>query len=176
MNLRKEYIIALASLFVVVLSVSVAYFTIQILGQGKDISVTAADLKVTFTSGDGTISGTNIEPGWTSGTNTFTVKNETSGTYNYNIVIKDLLNTFVTDGFLVYKITSTDGGYNMADFANVPKSATATDTTIATNISLAKDATHTYTVEFKYLESSTVDQSADMAKKLSGKIFIAEYK
>ena len=174
MKRKKELLVILSSLLVIVLSVSVAYFTTKILGTEKDISVTSADLKVIFTSGSGTINGTNIEPGWTSGENTFTVKNESNGTYDYNIIIKDLVNTFTTNGFLVYKITSTDGGYNMTDFADVPKSKTSKDTILAYNISIDKDATHTYTVEYKYLESTEVDQSADMGKTLTGKIFITK--
>ena len=174
MKRKKELLVILSSLLVIVLSVSVAYFTTKILGTGKDISVTSADLKVIFTSGSGTINGTNIEPGWTSGENTFTVKNESNGTYKYNIIIKDLVNTFVTEGFLQYKITSTDGGYNMTDFADVPKSSSVRDTVLAFNISIDKGATHTYKVEIKYLESTEVDQSADMGKMLSGKIFIED--
>ena len=174
MKRKKELIVILSSLLVIVLSVSVAYFTTKILGTGKEISVESADLKVIFTSGSGTISGSDIEPGWASGENTFTVKNESNGTYKYNIIIKDLVNTFVTEGFLQYKITSTDGGYNMTDFVDVPKSSSARDTVLAFNISIDKGATHTYTIEIKYLESKDVDQSADMGKMLSGKIFIED--
>ena len=174
MKRKKELIVVLTSLLVIVLSVSVAYFTTKILGTGKEISVESADLKVIFTSGSGTINGINIEPGWSSAENTFTVKNESNGTYKYNIIIKDLVNTFVTEGFLQYKITSADGGYTMADFADVPKSSSAKDTALAFNISIDKGATHTYKVEIKYLESTDVDQSADMGKMLSGKIFIED--
>ena len=175
MKRKKELLVILSSLLVIVLSVSVAYFTTKILGTEKDISVTSADLKVIFTSGRGTINGTNIEPGWSSGENTFTVKNESNGTYKYNIIIKDLVNTFVTEGFLQYKITSADGGYNMTDFVDVPKSSTAYNVVIAQGISIAKNTTHTYKVEFKYSNSDTVDQSDDMGKTLSGKIFIQKY-
>ena len=174
MKRKKELIVVLTSLLVIVLSVSVAYFTTKILGTGKDISVTSADLKVIFTSGSGTINGTNIEPGWTSGENTFTVKNESNGTYKYNIIIKDLVNTFTTSGFLVYKITSADGGYTMTDFADVPKSSTATDIILAENISIEKGATHTYKIIINYNNSEGVDQSADMGKTLTGKIFITK--
>ncbi len=172
MKRKKELLVILSSLLVIVLSVSVAYFTTKILGTGKEISVESADLKVIFTSGSGTINGTNIEPGWTSGENTFTVKNESNGTYKYNIIIKDLVNTFTTSGFLVYKITSADGGYNMTNFEDVPKSSTATDIILAENISIAKGATHTYKIIINYNNSEEVDQSADMGKTLSGKIFI----
>ena len=175
MKRKKELIVILSSLLVIVLSVSVAYFTTKILGTEKDISVTSADLKVIFTSGSGTINGTNIEPGWTSGENTFTVKNESNGTYKYNIIIKDLVNSFVTEGFLQYKITSTDSGYNMTDFTDVPKSSTATDTILAENISIEKGVTHTYKIVINYNNSDDVDQSADMGKMLNGKIFIEKY-
>ena len=175
MKRKKELLVILSSLLVIALSVSVAYFTTKILGTGKEISVESADLKVIFTSGSGTINGTNIEPGWSSGENTFTVKNESNGTYKYNIIIKDLVNTFTTSGFLVYKITSADGGYNMTDFVDVPKSSTATDTILVYNISIEKGATHTYKVIFNYNNSDDVDQSTDMGKILSGKIFIEKY-
>ena len=174
MKRKKELIVILSSLLVIVLSVSVAYFTTKILGEGKEISVESADLKVIFTSGSGTINGTNIEPGWSSGENTFTVKNESNGTYKYNIIIKDLVNTFVTTGFLQYKITSTDGGYTMTGYADVPKSSTSADTTLAENISIEKGTTHTYKIIINYNNSDEVDQSADMGKMLSGKIFITK--
>ena len=175
MKRKKELIVILSSLLVIVLSVSVAYFTTKILGTEKEISVESADLKVIFTSGSGTINGSNIEPGWTSGENTFTVKNESNGTYKYNVIIKDLVNTFVTEGFLQYKITSTDGGYNMTDFADVPKSSTAYNAVIAQEISIEKGVTHTYKIIINYNNSDNVDQSADMGKKLSDKIFIEKY-
>ena len=174
MKRKKELIVILSSLLVIVLSVSVAYFTTKILGTGKERSVESADLKVIFTSGSGTINGTNIEPGWSSAENTFTVKNESNGTYKYNIIIKYLVNTFTTNGFLVYKITSADGGYNMTDFADVPKSSTATDTTLAENISIEKGTTHTYKIVINYNNSDDVDQSADMGKTLTGKLFITK--
>ena len=91
MKKKKELIIILGSLLVVVLSVTLAYFTTEIFGTGKDISLDSANLKITFSSGSGNISSSNIEPGWSSGVNSFTVKNESSGVYKYNIVIKNLV-------------------------------------------------------------------------------------
>ena len=111
---KKKLTLVIVSLLVVVLSVSLAYFTAQIIGKGKDVSVTSANLQIVFTDSDGALTGTDIEPGW-SATKTFTIKNDTKTEYKYNIVIKDLLNTFVTNGYLKYKITSTNGGYNMSE-------------------------------------------------------------
>ena len=170
---KKQTILVVASLLVVVLSVTLAYFTAQIIGKGKNVTINSADLKIIFTDSDGAISGSNIEPGW-SDTKTFTVENNSKSEYKYNIVIKDLLNTFVTEGYLQYKITSTNGGYNMTEFKDVPKSSVATDTILAYSVSIPAGVTQSYTIEFKYANDESVDQSDDMGRKLSGTLFITE--
>ena len=171
---KKQTILVVASLLVVVLSVTLAYFTAQIIGKGKNVTINSADLKIIFTDSDGSISGTNIEPGKWNVTKTFTIENKSNETYKYNIVIQDLINTFVTNGYLQYKITSTNGGYNMTEFKDVPKSETATDTILAYSASIDVGVTQTYTVEFIYKNDESVDQSEDMGKTLSGKLFITE--
>ena len=170
---RKQLTLVIVSLLVVVLSVSLAYFTAQIIGKGKDVSVTSANLQIVFTDSDGALTETDIEPGW-SATKTFTIKNDTKTEYKYNIVIKDLLNTFVTEGYLQYKITSTNDGYNMTEFKDIPKSSIATDTILAYSVVIPNGVTQSYTIEFKYTNDESVDQSDDMGKKLSGTLFITE--
>ena len=171
---KKQTILVVASLLVVVLSVTLAYFTAQIIGEGKNISVSSADLKIIFTDTDGNIEGNNITPGWSS-SKTFTVKNESNGTYKYDIIIKDLINTFKTYKYLQYKITSTDGGYNMTDYSYLPKSSTKEDVALAYEVSIDKGKTHTYTIEIKYVNDEYVDQSIDMGQSLSGTIYIREF-
>ena len=170
---RKQLTLVIVSLLVVVLSVSLAYFTVQIIGKGKDVSVTSANLQIVFTDSDGALTETDIEPGW-SATKTFTIKNDTKTEYKYNIVIKDLVNTFVTEGYLQYKITSTNNGYNMTEFKDIPKSSIATDTILAYSVVIPNGVTQSYTIEFKYTNDESVDQSDDMGKKLSGTLFITE--
>ena len=171
---KKQTILVVASLLVVVLSVTLAYFTAQIIGEWKNISVTSADLKIVFTDTDGNIEGTGITPGWSS-SKTFTVKNESNGTYKYDIIIKDLINTFKTYRYLQYKITSSDGGYNMTEYSYLPKSSIKEDVALAYEISIDKGKTHTYTVEIKYVNDEAVDQSIDMGKSLSGTIYIRKF-
>ena len=171
---KKQTILVVASLLVVVLSVTLAYFTAQIIGEGKNISVSSADLKIVFTDTDGNIEGNGITPGW-SNSKTFTVKNESNGTYKYDIIIKDLVNTFKTYKYLQYKITSTDGGYNMTDYSYLPKSSTKEDVALAYEVSIDKGKTHTYTIEIKYANDESVDQSIDMGQSLSGTIYIREF-
>ena len=171
---KKQTILVVASLLVVVLSVTLAYFTAQIIGKGKNVTINSADLKIIFTDSDGSISGSNIEPGKWNVTKTFTIENKSNETYKYNIVIQNLINTFVTTGYLQYKITSTNGGYNMTEFKDVPKSETATDTILAYSASIDVGVTQSYTVEFVYKNNESVDQSEDMGKTLNGKLFITE--
>ena len=170
---RKQLTLVIVSLLVVVLSVSLAWFTTQIIGKGKDVSVTSANLQIVFTDSDGALTETDIEPGW-SATKTFTIKNDTKTEYKYNIVIKDLLNTFVTNGYLKYKITSTNNGYNMTEFKDIPKSSASKDTILAYSVVIPNGVTQSYTIEFKYANDESVDQSDDMGKKLSGTLFITE--
>ena len=172
---KKQTILVVASLLlVVVLSVTLAYFTAQIIGKGKDVLVTSADLKIIFTDTDGNIEGNNITPGW-SNSKTFTVKNESNGTYKYDIIIKDLVNTFKTYKYLQYKIISTDGGYNMTEYSYLPKSSTKEDVVLAYEVSIDKGKTHTYIIEIKYVNDEYVDQSIDMGQSLSGTIYIREF-
>ena len=168
---KKQTILVVASLLVVVLSVTLAYFTAQIIGKEKNVTINSADLKIIFTDTDGNIEGNDITPGW-SNSKTFTVKNQSNETYKYNIVIKDLVNTFVTNGYLQYKITSTNGGYNMTEFKDVPKSSVATDTILAYSASIDVGVTQSYTVEFIYKNDEDFDQSDDMGRKLSGTLYI----
>ena len=170
---KKQLTLVIVSLLVVVLSVSLAYFTAQIIGNGKNVTINSADLKIIFTDSDGAISGSNIEPGW-SDTKTFTIENKSNETYKYNIVIQDLLNTFVTNGYLQYKITSTNGGYNMTEFKDVPKSSVPKDKILAYSASIPVGVTQSYTVEFIYRNDESVDQSEDMGKTLIGTLFITE--
>ena len=170
---RKQLTLVIVSLLVVVLSVSLAWFTTQIIGKGKDVSVTSANLQIVFTDSDGALTETDIEPGWQK-TKTFTIKNDTKTEYKYNIVIKDLLNTFVTNGYLKYKITSTNNGYNMTEFKDIPKSSAPKDTILAYSVSIPVGVTQSYTIEFKYANDENVDQSDDMGKQLSGTLFITE--
>ena len=168
---KGEILVVLGCLLLITLTVSVAFFMARIEGKGKNIVLKSKDLKITFTESN-LLSGTNIEPGWNK-ISSFTVKNESDSTYKYNISIKDLVNTFVTTGYLQYKITSADGGYNMSEFKDIPKSSTPKNEILAYSVEIAKGKTQTYSVEFRY-QNTTENQSADMGKTLSGTLFITE--
>jgi len=172
-HMNKKYmIIGLAtSIIVLALGVSLAYWVPRIVGEGAGITLKAANLRIVFTDTDA-ISASNIEPGW-SYTKTFSVRSESDTTYTYDLIIKNLVNTFVTEGFLQYKITSTNG-YNMTEYKDIPKCETTSDKVIGSNIQIEPGETQNYTIEFIYKETEE-DQSPDMGKTFGGSIFIKEH-
>ena len=174
MKEKKYALYGIGVVLISLIGISLAYFATQIVGKEKDISVNTKDLRIIFNNGDA-ITGENVvaEDNW-SMTKTFSVENKSNSTYKYNIVIKDLINTFKTTGYLQYKITSTDGGYNMTSFEDVPKSSKAQDTVLAYSISIAEGVTQNYTITIQYPNDENADQSDDMGAELSGKLYISE--
>ena len=173
MKKEKRYLIyGICLIIVTLIGVTLAYFSSQMMGEKRNLTLSTADLQVIFTNGE-SITGKEIEPGW-SITKTFSVENRTKETYKYNIVIENLINTFKTKGYLVYKITSTNDGYNMSKFLDVPKSTTITDTILAYSVEIPVGVKQEYTIEIKYINSEIENQSIDMASTLSGNLFISE--
>ena len=174
MKEKKYLILGISIILISIIGVTFAYFSTSILGDRKKVSVDMAELKIIFTNGD-TIEATNVSPEENLDiVKTFSVENKTRYDYEYNIVIEELINTFKTSGYLLYKITSSDGGYNMTEFKDVPKSSTATNTVLAYGINVPAKTIHNYTIEIKYINSEKVNQNNDMGAQLKGKIFISK--
>ena len=170
---KKSITILVVCLIVTVLSVSLAYYTTRIIGDGKNVSVNAKELTINFDNNNEIASGI-IEPGWSS-TNTFSVENKSKASFTYDIVLKNYKNTTKTNGYLVYKITSTNG-YNMTEFKDMPKDGENTyDLVIAKGITIEPGSSNkqSYTLEIKYLDS-TEDQSIDMGSTVTGSLYIVE--
>ena len=164
--------VIVTTLIIVTISCSLAFFAARVVGEPKDINLVAKNVAITFNDTSIIANGV-VSPGWNT-TKTFTITNNSKEEYKYNISIKDLINTFVTEGYLQYKITSTNDGYNMTEFKDIPKSSIATDTILAYSVVIPNGVTQSYTIEFKYANDENVDQSVDMNKKLSGTLFITE--
>ena len=162
---NKKYIMYLVvSILVLTIGVSYAYFKARVSGEGKSISLRSKGIYVLY-SGDATLASENISPGW-SVTKEFTVENQGSNNEVYNIYIEGLVNTFVTSGYLQYKITSSNG-YNMSEYKDIPKSNTSIDTVLAYSVPIKSKEKQIYKVELIYKETEE-DQSVDMGKILSG--------
>ena len=170
---KKSITILVVCLIVTVLSVSLAYYSARIIGNGKNVSVNAKELTINFDNNNEIASGI-IEPGWSSA-NTFSVTNKSKTTFTYDIVLKNYKNTTKTNGYLVYKITSTNG-YNMTEYKDMPKDGENTyDLVIARGITIEPGSSNkqNYTLEIKYLDS-TEDQSIDMGSTVTGSLYIVE--
>ena len=170
---KKSITILVVCLIVSVLSVSLAYYSAGIIGNGKNVSVNAKELTINFDNNNEIASGI-IEPGWSSA-NTFSITNKSKTNFTYDIVLKNYKNTTKTNGYLVYKITSTNG-YNMTEFKDMPKDGENTyDLVIARGITIEPGSSNkqNYTLEIKYLDS-TEDQSIDMGSTVTGSLYIVE--
>ena len=170
---KKSITILVVCLIVTVLSVSLAYYSARIIGDGKNVSVNAKELTINFDNNNEIASGI-IEPGWSSA-NTFSVTNKSKTNFTYDIVLKNYKNTTKTNGYLVYKITSTNG-YNMTEYKDMPKDGDNTyDLVIARGITIEPGSINkqSYTLEIKYLDSSE-DQSIDMGSTVTGSLYIVE--
>ena len=170
---KKSITILVVCLIVSVMSVSLAFFSARIIGNGKNVSVNAKELTINFDNNNEIAEGI-IEPGWSS-TNTFSVENKSKASFTYDIVLKNYKNTTKTNGYLVYKITSTNG-YNMTEFKDMPKDGENTyDLVIAKGITIEPGSSNkqSYTLEIKYLDS-TEDQSIDMGSTVTGSLYIVE--
>ena len=163
--------VIVTTLIIVTISCSLAFFAARVVGEPKDINLKAKNVAITFNDTSIIANGV-VSPGWNT-TKTFTITNNSKEEYKYNISIKDLINIFVTNGYLQYKITSTNG-YNMTEYKDIPKSSAPKDTILAYSVSIPVGVTQSYTIEFKYANDDSVDQSVDMNKKLSGTLFITE--
>ena len=170
---KKSITILVVCLIVSVMSVSLAFFSAGIIGNGKNVSVNAKELTINFDNNNEIASGI-IEPGWSSA-NTFSITSKSKTNFTYDIVLKNYKNTTKTNGYLVYKITSTNG-YNMTEFKDMPKDGENTyDLVIARGITIEPGSSNkqSYTLEIKYLDS-TEDQSIDMGSTVTGSLYIVE--
>ena len=169
---KKYLIISIVTVLVLLIGVSLAYYTIQIVGTGSNMVMETAYLRLVLTDNASIVEDA-IIPGWST-SKKFTVENKYGAETTYDLLIENFQNTFVTNGFLQFKIES-EKGYNTIsednNYINVPKSQTAKKLVIAHNIRLDKDTTHEYTISFRYKDSEE-NQAADMQKVLSGNIGI----
>ena len=176
MNRKQKIIISVTGIFIVLLilvGLTYGYFLTKISGNTntKSISVTTADLKLTYNDGtDGIIGGEKLIPSDTEYTKTFTVKNEGNANIEYGVYLIDVINTFSRKDDVKYTLNCTTNG-------TLACNKVTTETTFPTRTSqlitnkIEPGKTHMYTFTFTYKDTGT-DQSIDMNKEISAKIQI----
>ena len=149
---------------------SYAYFTANVTGNKdtNNVVVTNGVMALEYKDGD-EITLANAVPG-NSVTKTFTVKNTGNVSTSYTIYFSELSNKFVDNTDLVYTLTSSDGGKNVAQ-TQVPDSNEA----MVSNYAIDAGKTHTYTLNITFLDKDE-NQDDNQNVSFSTKVSINEIK
>ncbi len=147
---------------------SYAYFTANVSGNKdtNNVVITNGVMSLEYKDGD-EINLANAIPG-SSVSKTFTVKNTGNVSTNYTIYFSELSNKFVDKTDLVYTLTSSDGGKNVAQ-TQVPSKNDA----MVSNYAIEAGKTHTYTLTITFLNKDE-NQNDNMNVSFRTKIGINE--
>ena len=149
---------------------SYAYFVANVSGNKdtNNVVVTNGVMALEYKDGDAINLG-NAIPG-SSVSKTFTVKNTGNVSTNYTIYFSELSNKFVDKTDLVYTLTSSDGGKNVAQ-----KQVPSTNAAMVSNYAIDAGKTHTYTLTITFLNKDE-NQNDNMGVSFSTKVSINETK
>ena len=149
---------------------SYAYFVANVSGNKdtNNVVVTNGVMSLEYKDGD-EINLSNAVPG-NSVTKKFTVKNTGNVATNYTIYFSELSNKFVDKTDLVYTLTSSDGGKNVAQ-TQVPSKNDA----MVSNYAIDAGKTHTYTLTITFLDKDE-NQDDNQNVSFSTKVSINETK
>jgi len=163
-------IVGVLLLVSIVVATSYAYFVANVSGNKdtNNVVVTNGVMALEYKDGD-EITLANAVPG-NSVTKTFTVKNTGNVSTNYTIYFSELSNKFVDKTDLVYTLTSSDGGKNVAQ-TQVP----STNDAMVSNYAIDAGKTHTYTLTITFLNKDE-NQNDNMGVTFSTKVSINETK
>ena len=152
-------IVGVLMLVSIVVATSYAYFVANVSGNKdtNNVVVTNGVMSLEYKDGD-EITLANAVPG-NSVTKTFTVKNTGNVSTNYTIYFSELSNKFVDKTDLVYTLTSSDGGKNVAQ-TQVPSKNDA----MVSNYAIDAGKTHTYTLTITFLDK---DENQDDNQNVS---------
>ena len=182
-NITKLSIITIISLFTLaVIGLSYAYFSTEITGEGKYVTLDTATLKLKYT--DNTVlSLDNAIPG-DFVTKTFTVENIGTKKVSYNIVWNNLINTINNYDLQLdmkcksYKDYNTSSKVESGECSSFYKAVPYTETSINKDIKRNNEIdigiTHEYTVTITFKNRPYL-QNDNLNKSFSGKINLEEY-
>ena len=182
-NVTKLSIITIISLFTLaVIGLSYAYFSTEITGEGKYVTLDTANLKLKYT--DNTVlSLDNAIPG-DFVTKTFTVENIGTKKVSYNIVWNNLINTINNYDLHLDMKCKSYKNYNTTNqveegkcdsfYKAVPYTETSINKDIKRNNEIDIGITHEYTVTITFKNRPYL-QNDNLNKSFSGKIDLEEY-
>ena len=168
---KRPYVISIVMALLLVITItatSYAYFTANVSGTGQNNVVTTTSLEIEFSDGpqvslENAVPGQYIEK-------TFKVENKGSGDTPYDIYMSEVINNFVDKTDLVYTLTSSDGGANVAQ-----TQISDTNTKIVNSYLLRAGETHNYTLRITFKETND-NQDDNKGKQFSTVIRVNEVK
>ena len=182
-NAIKITLISLLTMVVFsIIGLTYAYFSLEIEGTGKDISMTAGDLRLIYKD-ETDLKLTDAVPG-DEVSKVITVTNAGTRSAKYSLYWGDLINTI--ENFELHatldcksytnygETTQTENGTCDKIYRAVPISNTTTTGNIKGNISIEPGITQEYTVTVKF-DNKNYPQDDNMNKTFTGKIGIEEY-
>ena len=163
-------IVGVLLLVSIAVATSYAYFVANVSGNKdtNNVVVTNGVMALEYKDDD-EINLANAIPG-SSVSKTFTVKNTGNVSTNYTIYFSELSNKFVDKTDLVYTLTSSDGGKNVAQ-TQVP----STNEAMVSNYAIDAGKTHTYTLTITFLDNDE-NQDDNQNVSFSTKVSINETK
>lgn len=176
LNRNQKIIVSITGIVLVLLilvGLTYAYFLTKVTGNenNKSISVSTAYLALQYDDGNGTITATNVMPGETIASKTFTVTNNGNATVTgYGVFLEELVNTFERTSDLKLTITCDSSLYGAGACNGFDGDAPSqNDYLLQNNIDVNEVQTYTLTLNY---EEAGVDQSVDMNKEFSAKVQI----
>ena len=176
MNRKQRIIVSVTGIilvFLILVGLTYAYFLTKINGNPNDksISVTTANLELTYEDGNGFIKADLIEPGEVISSKTFTVKNEGNSTVNnYAVYLEELVNTLTRTKDMVYSL-SCESDKDKKECNGVKETIFPIQNGIVITNDIDVGETQRYELKVTYKEMGE-DQSIDMNKEISAKIQI----
>lgn len=173
MNRRQKIVLSVTGIFIVLLALvglTYAYFLTKITGNTNDksISVSTANLSVTYQDGDNEIvTVEKVVPDIVVAEKVFYVKNTGTAPTTYSIILDNIENNFERNQDLVYTLTK-EGETEPSASGNI---ASGSHQIIIPKVDIALNGTDTYTFKLEYVEAG-VDQSKDMNSTVSFRINI----
>lgn len=176
MQKKMIYILLVISLLFTVVGVSLAFFSLKVLGNdtAKNNKVTTGSLELTFNDTNEIILD-NAFPGDLV-TKTFTVKNTGNNEINYNLIWQKLTNEIIKNELTIEGECKSLNSNNMEEGTceSIPNKSVA-EGKIISNIPIQPGHTHEYSIKITFIDTGE-SQNYNKNKLFSGVLGIEEYK
>ena len=171
---KKIYILLVISILFAVVGVSLAFFSLSIIGndKAKNTKITTGDLELVFTD-DNEVSLDGAFPG-DSITKTISVKNTGTKEVSYNIVWQELLNEITNNELVIDGTCKNLNSSNTEDgtCSAISKKAVK-EGNITSNIPIKPGYTQEYTIKITFIDTGKL-QNYNKNKSFKGKLGLTE--